>query len=97
MKKWLKESFRRGMVLDSYLGNPRRRVEVLNLRVTHPDLVQNRSAHSRYFDLHNYPNLAHHHLVPLSEVEPYQKDVLVVVNFTLGLAMLFNYVFNVNR
>ena len=95
MKEWLKESFKRGKVLDSCLGNPRRRVEVSNLQVTHPDLVQNRSAHPRHSDLHNHPDLARRHLVLLSEVKPYQK--LVVVNFTLGLVVLIKCVFSMDR
>ena len=37
MREWLKESFRKGKVLGSCLGNPLRKVKVLNLRVIHPD------------------------------------------------------------
>ena len=51
----------------------------------------------KHSDLRNHPDLARRHLVPLLGVEPYQKDVLVVVNFILGLAMLFKCVFNVDR
>ena len=36
-EKFLKESFRKGKVLSSCLGNPLRKVKVLNLRAIHLD------------------------------------------------------------
>ena len=45
--------------------NPRRRVEILNLQVTHLDLMQNWSTHPRQSDLHHHLDLVHHHPVLL--------------------------------
>ena len=96
--EWVaKESSRKRRVLDSCLGNPRRRVEILNLWVTYLDLVQNRSAHPKQSDLHHHLDLARHHLILLPEDELHQKSALVVVSFTLGLAVLLKCVFNVDK
>ena len=54
-------------------------------------------AHPRYFDLFNHLDLVCHHLVLLPKVVLHQKDILVVVSLTLGLAMLHKCVFSVVR
>ena len=83
--------------MDSCLGNPRRREEVLNLGTIHLNQVQNLSTHPRHFNLHNYPDLARHHLVLLPEVKLQQKDAIVVISFILGLAMHLKCVISVDR
>ena len=83
--------------MGSCLGNPLRKVKVLNLWAIHPDQVQNLLAHPRHFDLYNYLDLARRHLALLSEVEPYQKDALIVISFILGFVVLFKCAFNVDR
>ena len=96
--KWeLKENFRRGRVLGSCLGSPLRKVKVLNLQTIHLVQVQNLLAHPKHFDLHNHPDLVHHHLVLLPKVELHLKDALVVVSLTLGLVVLLKCVFSVDK
>ena len=97
MKEWLKKSFKRGKVLGSCLGNPRRKVEVLNLWVIHRDQVQNLLAHPRLFDHHNHLDLVHPRLVLPSEAELHQKDALVVVNIILDLAVPLKCAFSMDR
>ena len=95
MKEWLKDSFRKGKVLGSCLGNPLRKVEVLNLQKNHLDQVLSLLAHPRHFDLHNHLNLVQPRQVPLLEDELHRRDVHVVVSFILDLVVLFKCVFSV--
>ena len=88
MKEGLKEDFRRGKVLGSCLGNPLRKVEVLNLREIHLDQVLSLLAHLKHFDLHNHPDLVRPRQVLLSEDKPHQRDAYDLVSLILDLVML---------
>ena len=81
-----KGKFHKKKALGSCLDNPRRRVEVLNLRAIHRDQVQSLLAHPRYFDLHSRLDLVHPHLVLPPEAELHRKDALIIVHLILDLA-----------
>ena len=97
MKGELKENFRKEKALDSRLGNPQKKVEVLSLREIHLDQVLSLLVHLKHFDLHNHLDLVRLHQVLLLEDEPHQRDVHDVVSPIMDLVVLHKCVFNVDR
>ena len=83
--------------MDLCLGNLQKRVKVSNLRGIFRVQMQIQSVHPKLFDLYNHLDSTRRHPEPLLEVEPCQKDVLVVVSFTLGLIVLLKCVISVER